>query len=143
MSELGSFSLDLDKFGEKALANAGKIVRKTAFDLHAKIVKRMPVETGRAKANTQISVGSVPNDTIEGFKDKTPRGSMSAQTLQTAEIGAASFELGTPVFIYNNVEYIRALEWGHSQLQAPQGMFRISFQETIQELNSIAPGTVK
>jgi hypothetical protein len=33
------------------------------------------------------------------------------------------------VFLANNAEYILALEYGHSQGQAPQGMVRITLAE--------------
>jgi hypothetical protein len=34
------------------------------------------------------------------------------------------------------VEYILALEYGHSKKQAPQGMFRITFEEIVQHLGA-------
>lgn len=40
------------------------------------------------------------------------------------------------IFILNNVEYIEALEEGHSQ-QAPAGMVRISIAEVELEINTI------
>jgi hypothetical protein len=49
----------------------------------------------------------------------------------------AQFKLGDTVFIYNNVEYILALEFGSSK-QAPAGMFRISFEEIVQHLGGVA-----
>ena len=108
-----SFSVDLAKFGQKAVDNAEKIVRKIAFDMHSRIVMRMPVDTGRAKANTQISINNLPSgSTLD--TDKNGRASISAggRTMK-------QFELGDVIFIYNNVEYIVRLNEGHSQ-QAPK-----------------------
>ena len=45
---MSTFSLDLAKFGQKAIDNSEKIIRKIGFDMHARIVMRMPVDTGRA-----------------------------------------------------------------------------------------------
>jgi hypothetical protein len=133
---MSSFSVDLAKFGQKAIDNSEKIVRKIAFDMHRKIVERTPVDTGRAKANNQISVGSVPSSTTES-KDTTPLGQAGAGTLSAANISADKFKLGDTIFLYNNVEYILSLEYGHSK-QAPAGMFRITFEEVVQHLGGVA-----
>jgi hypothetical protein len=124
-----SFSIDLAKFGQKAVDNAEKIVRKIALDMHSRIVLRMPVDTGRARANTQVSIGSLPSDsTLETDKSGNA-------VIRSAGAALRSFQLGDTVFIYNNVEYVVNLEFGSSK-QAPQGMFRISFEEIVQHLGA-------
>jgi len=35
--------------------------------------------------------------------------------------------------IYNNVEYIVPLEYGHSRQQAPQGMVRVSIADIVNQ----------
>jgi hypothetical protein len=130
-----SFSVDLAKFGQKAVDNSEKVIRKIGLDIHRKIVERTPVDTGRAKANNQISIGSVPNTTTED-KDTSPLGQAGAGTLSAANISADKFNLGDSIFVYNNVEYILPLEYGSSKKQAPAGMFRISFEEIVQKLQS-------
>jgi hypothetical protein len=126
---MSSFSLDLAKFGQKAVDNADKIVRKIGFDMLSRIVKRMPVDTGRARANTQISINNLPSDaTLE--TDKSGNGA-----IRSAGVVLKNFKLGDTIFIYNNVEYILNLEYGSSK-QAPQGMFRISFNEIAQHLGA-------
>ena len=127
---MSSFSVDLAKFGQKSIDNSEKIVRKTAFDLHARIVKRMPVDTGRARANTQISLHNLPSDaTLE--TDKSGNATIASGNRELSQ-----FKLGDTVFIYNNVEYILSLEFGSSK-QAPAGMFRISFDEIVQHLGGV------
>jgi len=127
---MNDFSVDLAKFGQKAVNNAEKIVRKIALDMHSRIVLRMPVDTGRARANTQISLNALPSDsTLE--VDKNGSASISSGRKELSQ-----FKLGDTVFIYNNVEYILSLEFGSSR-QAPQGMFRISFDEIVQHLGGI------
>ena len=126
-----SFSVDLAKFGQKAVDNAEKVVRKIGFDMHSRIVQRMPVDTGRAKANQQISINSLPSGSVLEF-DKSGNAAISKS-------GAVltNFKLGDTIFLYNNVEYIIPLEFGHSK-QAPAGMFRISFDEIVQHLGGVA-----
>jgi hypothetical protein len=127
---MSSFSLDLAKFGQKAVDNAEKIIRKIIFDMHGRIVQRTPVDTGRAKANTHVSINNLPTgSTLE--VDPTGTATIAAAGRQIAQ-----FKLGDTAFIYNNLEYILALEYGHSKIQAPQGMFRISFEEIVQHLGA-------
>ena len=126
-----SFSLDLAKFGQKAIDNGEKIVRKIAFDMHSRIVMRMPRDTGRATANQQISINTLPSGSILEF-DKSGN-----STISNGGATLARFKLGDTIFLYNNVEYIIPLEYGHSK-QAPSGMFRISFEEIVQHLGAKA-----
>jgi len=88
-----------------------KVVRKTCFDLYARIVKRTPVDTGRAKGGWGITTDlDIPDGDVG-----------NAQFTFTIE--------DDQVIIYNNVEYISDLEHGHSQVQAPNGMVAISLAE--------------
>lgn len=115
---MSSFELDLAKFGQKAIDNAEKVVRKIGLDMRSRIVERTPVNTGRAKSGTHISINTHPTG------EEGP-----------GESGINPFKLGDTVIIYNNVEYIVPLEYGHSK-QAPQGMFRISFNEVVTHLGA-------
>ena len=124
---MSTFSVDLANFGQTAIDNAERITRKVVFDIHSRIVRRMPVDTGRARANTQISINTLPSgSTLE--VDVTGHA-----TIASGDRELSRFELGDTAFIYNNVEYILALEYGSSD-QAPQGMFRISFEEIAGQL---------
>lgn len=127
-----TFTLDLAKFGQKAIDNGEKIVRKIAFDMHSRIVMRMPRDTGRATANQQISINSLPSGSVMDFDKK------GNATIRKGKATLAAFNLGDTIFLYNNVEYIIPLEYGHSQKQAPAGMFRISFEEIVQHLGGVA-----
>jgi hypothetical protein len=124
---VSTFSIDLAKFGQKAVDNAEKIVRKIGFDMHSRIVQRMPKDTGRATANQQISINSLPSGSVLEF-DKSGNA-----TISNGGAALARFKLGDTIFLYNNVEYILSLECGHSK-QAPAGMFRITFEEVVQHL---------
>lgn len=128
---MSSFSVDLAKFGQKAIDNGEKIIRKIGFDMHSRIVQRMPKDTGRATANQQISINSLPLGSVLEF-DKSGNA-----TISKGVDALARFKLGDTIFLYNNVEYIIPLEYGHSK-QAPAGMFRISFEEIVQHLGGVA-----
>ena len=127
-----SFSLDLAKFGQKAIDNSEKVVRKIGLDMHSMIVQRMPVDTGRAKANQQISLNNLPSGSVMDF-DKSGNA-----TIRKGDAALAKFKLGDAIFLYNNVEYIIPLEFYQHSKQAPNGMFRISFEEIVQHLGAKA-----
>lgn len=126
---MSTFSIDLAKFGQKAVDNSEKVIRRIGFDMHSRIVQRMPKDTGRATANQQVSLNSLPSESVLEF-DKSGNA-----TISKGGAALATFKLGDTIFLYNNVEYILPLEFGSSK-QAPAGMFRITFEEVVQHLGA-------
>lgn len=110
-----------------------KIIRKTVFDLYSRIVQRTPVDTGRAKANWSVSVA--PGS--ETYPD-------SSRKLKPADIEWQEYD--NVIYIYNNLEYIAALESGHSR-QAPVGMVAVSlidFNDFLrQNINELGGGALE
>lgn len=117
-----SFTLDLTRFRIKTEHQASQVVRKIALELFTLIVMRSPVDTGRFRANNQISLNSLPGDAVLGF-DKT-----GSVTISSGNSKLGQYKLGDTIFLYNNVEYGLALEYGWSQ-QAPQGVYRLSVSD--------------
>lgn len=143
------FTADLKRFSDKTEKNASRFCRLFALDLHRRIVKRSPVETGRFKANNQISMNTLPSESTTA----TDKNGAATVTAGVAEMG--KFLLGDTIFEYNNLAYAVKLEmggypnppkrgtWdkakqayviqtinGYSK-QAPQGVYRISAKEVI------------
>jgi len=125
-----SFTLDLSRFRIKTEKQASQVVRKIVLDLFTLIVKRSPVDTGRFRANNQISLNSLPGDAVLTF-DKTGN-----VTIRNGNAKIGSYKLGDTIFIYNNVEYGLNLEYGSSQ-QAPQGVYRLSVSDIMLQLGMI------
>lgn len=121
---MGSFTVDLTRFKLKTEQQMSQVVRKIVLDLHTQLVMRSPVDTGRFRANNSISINALPTDATLEF-DKS-----GGVTISRAGVVIAAYKLGDTIFLYNNVEYALALEYGHSQ-QAPQGCYRISVQEIV------------
>jgi hypothetical protein len=127
------FSRELGRLASFVDVNYEAIVSKTVIDLFYAIVKRTPVDTGRAKANWFL--GFDPNQEI-GDHDLN----------DALEFGYDPNK-GVTIWIYNNLEYIIPLEEGWSD-QAPRGMVSLSLVEfnrflkdAIKKLSSIAePG---
>lgn len=91
------------------------IYRDIALELHRRIVNKTPIDTGRAKANWNLSSGS-PDTTVT---DST--------TPNSPNIGSPKAGVDE-LWIANYLHYIYALEFGHSS-QAPSGMVVLSMQE--------------
>jgi len=126
------FESDLKKFAEQIDVDVGKVVRRVALDLYAKITMRTPVDTGRARASWGIDVGR-PSNYVAG-----ERLGGSENITQMAKLRAVTDKrLGeTTIWLFNNLPYIVPLEYGHSG-QAPNGMVRISVAEVEAELESM------
>lgn len=125
-AEINEFKLDLRKFIEKAGINAEVVVRKIAFDLFSAIVKRTPVDTGRARASWQVGIDNADLSVAE--ERQRSANTASAEALRNLR-KLGEFELGKDIYITNNLEYVIFLEAG-SSLQAPYGMVAVSISET-------------
>ena len=59
MGDLIEFEGDLDAFAKQVGIDYTKVVKHIAFDLFGRIVKKTPVDTGRARASWNITIGEV------------------------------------------------------------------------------------
>ena len=133
---MGQFANDLNKFTKKTETVASEVCRKIALDVFRRIVRRSPVDTGRFRGNNQISLNELPVNSVLEFDKR------GAATIRIGDQTVQRFKLGDTIFIYNNVAYALPLEYGRSK-QAPQGVYRISFQDMIAHLKKIAREAVK
>lgn len=122
----GSFRLDVADFAKQAGEKADLAVRKIMLDLHARLIEKSPVDTGRFRANWQYSVNAKATGTIEGNWTSENR----APPPEAPKIAAGAF--GKVHIIANNLPYAQRLENGYSK-QAPIGMVGL----TLMEFNSI------
>jgi hypothetical protein len=125
-----SFTLDISRFIEKTKLNAETVVRRISIQAFTRVVKRTPVDTGRARANWQLNLNSLPTGQTSG----------GGATLSQL----SNYSLGDVVFIANNVPYIAVLEYGGYpkspkggsgktsggfSTQAPYGMVGVTMNE--------------
>ena len=99
-----------NRFSEEKIR---KLVKKLAFDIWDEIGNRCPVDTGRAQTNFQLDT-KLNNRTIETFS--------------TARPAPPILEDSMVYWIFNNLDYIEALENGHSK-QAPGGFIAPAIAE--------------
>lgn len=117
-----SFELDISRFIAKANGNIDLVVRKIALDMFSRVIQKSPVDTGRFKGNWQVAIGSIPSGTLQ-VDDKAGTATIAKVTAETLNLRA-----GQTITLVNNLEYARALEYGHSK-QAPNGMVRLTVTE--------------
>lgn len=128
LSSLEAFNRDVDLFtrnlSEKHLLAFHK---KIIFDFLRGVMKKTPVDEGRARGAWRVSVGVPSEEVIEVVR---PRFAAMAEAA-TALANLRPFQV---VWISNNVPYILYLEEGSSK-QAPQGMVSL----TIEEMRTMFP----
>lgn len=113
-----SFSSDLNRIIKKTKANADLVVAKVTGDIFRDLILPTPVDQGIAKGNWQPGVDSYNTGYSLDTADKN-----GGATLTKAAAVADATGAGHIVYLVNNLPYIRALEYGHSQ-QAPAGWVR-------------------
>lgn len=117
------FGEDLEAFERKATGRIRLFRRAIVMKVSARVILRTPVDTGRARANWQVSMGAPAGGVVEAV-DKT-----GTDTLQKIkEFSVAIDHDDQPLFITNNQPYIEKLEEGSSD-QAPNGMVAITVAE--------------
>lgn len=117
---MGSFVLDLSKFIAKVPEKADQVVKKAIFDIFRDIVMATPVDTGRARGGWQV--GGELGSGQTGLLDKGGTGALGNAHTGIQGLVARAEVVG---YIFNNVEYIKVLEDGHSK-QAPRGMVKVT-----------------
>lgn len=115
--------MNLNQFGDKIKRvaidvpkNADEIVRKVALAADQTIVTATPIDTGRARANWQVGIGSAPAGTVEysgGAGGSVSYAIGAAQSVVTTYKGQPG-----GIWLVNNLPYIQRLNEGWSA-QAP------------------------
>ena len=94
-----------------------KWFRLITLGLYKDVIIGTPVDTGRARANWQLAIGTAPSSVL----NKTDKGRQkSSSGASASEVRKANQKMGVrkagrSVFIANNLGYIGALEEGHSK----------------------------
>lgn len=137
MGDLIEFEGDLDAFAKQVGIDYTKVVKRVALDLFTRIVMKTPVDTGRARASWNITIGEV--DTTVAPEGQQPEMNTWAAEAKAATALATLTERAVftaPIFITNNLPYIGELENGHSK-QAPHGMVTLSIDEVTLKMNAL------
>lgn len=128
---MGTFSADVSRLVEQIEQKANVALRKIAIDTTELVRLKSPVDTGQLRASWTCQLGSLPS------------------TFNGSDTANAQFKMGDTLYIATDKVYAPMLEYGlypqpgesktvnGYSTQAPQGMVRISIQETIDWLNKV------
>lgn len=141
---MSEWSIPLDKLADKYKADLEQVARKSTFDLFNAVNLRTPVDTGRFRANWNVSYNA-PDYAITESTNQSRANSEISKVL--------SLPVGGVIYLCNGLPYGRHLEYGlypspvkrgtynkktksyeirssngYSK-QAPSGMIRISVRE--------------
>ena len=134
MADLKQFNVQLDRFIEKVRLAPALVAKRTAFELFGRIVRKTPVDTGRARGSWTISVNQADRSVLP----PAPPG----QVYPPPPIGALDVRINEQIVISNNLPYILELENGHSQ-QAPVGMAAVSIEEVQLKMEALMAAAIK
>lgn len=113
------WSQDLQALANRTGLHVDTVIRKATFDLFRSVALKSPVDTGRFRANWNVSYGAADLSTTDSNNQ--------ARAVQQAQ-RALTLPVGGVVSMSNGLPYARRLEFGYSQ-QAPYGMVRYSVLE--------------
>ena len=118
------FNAHIKDFAKKSNLSTGIIIKKFAFDLLAKIIRKMPVLFGQARGGWYAA--------FEALGGSGPRTGTPEEAKGISQGGFIDQTKGTGrdkwVELINGVEHVIWLEYGHSKA-APYGMVRLSMRE--------------
>lgn len=126
-----TFSLNVKAFAAKAEEAADAVISKVCLDLLSDIVLNTPVDTGRARANWQCSIGAPASGQIAfeadaGLGVSAPAISGGSTYAISAGADAVASAPRNIFWISNNLPYIYRLEFKEWSKQAPNGMVRLA-----------------
>lgn len=120
-----AWSIDPSVFAGRVEEDVGARLRFISLQLLNDVIVRSPVDTGRFRANNQVSIGS---------PDYGSSADVDMAGGKTFQQGSAVIAQGKPysvIYIQNNLPYAVPLENGHSK-QAPAGIYAVSFHGVTQ-----------
>lgn len=97
---MGAFSKGIENWGKKKMKKVKNLKKTYAFFLYSEVVKRTPVDTGRARANWNVSLGKMDTSTTESTDKRVNLSDIKESS------GDESY------YISNNLPYIKTLEYG-------------------------------
>lgn len=128
MSDLRGFAQRMLVIAKNVSLNSDALTRKVALAVDGAVVIATPVDTGRARSNWIVEIGSASNDINEEFGPHNSNGALG--TRRALDQGAATigtYQKGEVIHITNNLPYIEALNDGTSA-QAPANFVQEAVQ---------------
>jgi hypothetical protein len=139
MSNIDEIWIKVENLVEETMSKA---VADTAAQLYKEIVDRTPFGRPELWKSKTPPVGYNPGQLRKGWQIDYGKGFSHATATFTGKnqsiVDAKNYTLGSTITIKNDVDYAEAIEFGHSKVQAPQGMVRVSIAKAPTFLNKAA-----
>lgn len=105
---MGEFSLSMDELLKQVNGKVNLIVKKTIFDLQSAFIKDSPVDSGRFRANWQVSF----NEPINSEVDTIDKSKLGRDTYNKNGFLIDKSKVPLSYWIQNNLDYAEKLEFG-------------------------------
>jgi hypothetical protein len=122
--------------------NASRVMRRVALACDQALVLATPVDTGRARSNWQMSLHAPIEGVISSyvFGQKGSTGpAVAGLAMEQAKTALEAHKSGVLIHLVNNVEYMPALNAGHSA-QAPALFIQKGISAAVDAFNSVGSG---
>lgn len=128
MGDLKDLADSMRQRAANVALNAPQLTRLCALAIDASVVLATPVDTGRARANWQVEIGTPADGVIGDPTNPKETFDVSGQTaISEGQKVINSYQGGSSINITNNLAYIGRLNSGWSK-QAPAGFVERSIQ---------------
>jgi len=115
---------DVEKAKKELLTELTKIGSAVAIQVFNAVVVGTPVDTGRARGNWQIGLGSIPSGVSDGVTNPLD-----------ASTGMTNWSIKDTAYLTNNLDYIESLEYNHGSKQQANGWVRATVAQGQKALN--------
>jgi hypothetical protein len=129
---LGRFAIRIDQLARRIDRNVDIAVKLVAVAVNQTVVLTTPVDTGQARNNWRVSLGTPITDTTS---EVDPTGTTRIQS-NNSVIRRRSPRARQSIYITNNLPYIEALNNGRSA-QAPAGFVQRAVLDGIRALDGV------
>lgn len=115
----GMFTAQIEQWQLKTLAAIEQTFKDVVIQVGESIINLTPVDTGRAKANWQLTIDAPANHSLDSYDQE------GDETIAELVGRANTLEVGQIAYIVNCLVYALPLEYGHSR-KRPGGMVRVT-----------------
>ena len=115
-------------FAAEVNKSGGDLVKKISAEMLQGVIMGSPVMDGAFRSNHRVTVNKTTNETVPSNGNKAPKGTLDQEVFAEGAGQILQAKLGDSVYIQNNLPYALRLENGHSQQQAPNGVYALSYQ---------------
>jgi len=124
---MGTFASGISGYAKRTNLSLNDAVVAVCTQASVNIIKKTPVDTGRARGNWFASIGDMSSATSE---TRSENDAIISATMTAQKAGGAVFTLT------NNLHYILGLEYGRSK-QSPAGIVRLTVEEINNDLRRL------